>query len=213
MSEACKLNIDLTIKMQNKIIAKPVVELRNTFEWLLLDRRRIHQKTKNKNQKKSFWLPIENSLRDERKNKKKNGADCWPAHKSRQYINISKRLTRTSLPCDYFGSQVVQLRKLNFKMKCIYIVLLLSIGLQALKAEDEVTEITVDSTEVTTDGDKMPLDNEKVKECQKIPENGSEKLFKIELRGTKDRRRCGAMEINRKKSIQFQWTPLVMILS
>lgn len=58
-------------------------------------------------------------------------------------------------------------------MKCMYIVFFLSIGLQALKAEDEVTENSVDNTEVTTDGDKMPVDSEKVEECQKIPENGS----------------------------------------
>lgn len=67
----------------------------------------------------------------------------------------------------------------------MYIVLILSIGLQALTADDEVTETTVDSTEMMmADSDKMSLGNEKVKECQNIPENGSEKIFKIELRGT-----------------------------
>lgn len=70
-------------------------------------------------------------------------------------------------------------KKFQPEMKCIYTIFILSIGLQALKADDEVTVNTVDSTEVSMmDGDKMSLDNEKVKECQKCRKTEVESYLK-----------------------------------
>lgn len=59
VSEACKLNVDVIIKMQNKIVTKPV-ELRDLLDQLLLDRRKSTRKQKLKYQKNrsGFQLKI-----------------------------------------------------------------------------------------------------------------------------------------------------------